>query len=166
MDTTVLGAVDWLFVGVLGVSLLVGAWRGLVFEVISVVSWIAAFVLAQWFAPAVAHWLPISTAHEALRYGIGFVLVFVGTIFAGSLIAFVVKKLLAAVGLSPADRLLGAAFGVVRGGIILLVLVVLVGMTPFKSEPWWQESKGAELAGVVLHGLKPVLPEDFGKYIP
>ena len=159
-------AMDWIFVGVLLVSLLVGAWRGLVFEVISVVSWIAAFVLAQWFAPAVAHWLPISSTNEALRYGIGFVLVFVGTIFAGSLIAFVVKKLLAAVGLSPADRMLGAAFGVVRGVVILLALTLVVGMTPFKSAPWWQESEGAKLAGVALHGLKPLLPEDFGKYIP
>ncbi len=159
-------AIDWFFVGVLVVSMLVGAWRGLVFEVISVVSWIAAFVLAQWFAPAVAHWLPISSTIEALRYGLGFLIVFVGTIFAGSLTAFVVKKLLAAVGLSPADRMLGAAFGLVRGIVILLALTVLVGMTPFKSAPWWQESEGAKLAGVALHGLKPVLPEDFGKYIP
>ncbi len=159
-------AMDWFFAGVLVVSMLVGAWRGLVFEVISVVSWIAAFVLAQWFAPAVAHWLPISSANEALRYGLGFVIVFVGTIFAGSLIAFVVKKLLAAVGLSPADRMLGAAFGAVRGVVILLALTVMVGMTPFKSAPWWQESEGAKLAGVALHGLKPVLPEDFGQYIP
>jgi membrane protein required for colicin V production len=159
-------AMDWFFVGVLVISMLVGAWRGLVFEVISVVSWIAAFVLAQWFAPAVGHWLPMSSTNEALRYGLGFLIVFVGTIFAGSLIAFVVKKVLAAVGLSPADRLLGAAFGVVRGVVILLALTVLVGMTPFKSAPWWQESEGAKLAGVALHGLKPVLPEDFGQYIP
>ena len=159
-------AMDWFFIGVLVVSLLVGAWRGLVFEVISVVSWIAAFVLAQWFAPAVAHWLPISSTNEALRYGLGFLIVFVGTIFAGSLIAFVIKKLLAAVGLSPVDRMLGAAFGVVRGVVILLALTVVVGMTPLKSAHWWQESEGAKLAGVALHGLKPVLPEDFGKYIP
>lgn len=161
-----LAIADWVFIGVLVFSLLVGAWRGLVYEVISVVSWLAAFVLAQWFAPAVAHWLPISSTNEALRYGIGFVLVFVATVFAGGLIAFVVKKLLAAVGLSPVDRLLGAAFGVVRGVVVLLALTVVVGMTPFKSAPWWQESEGAKLAGVALHGLKPVLPEDFGQYIP
>ena len=158
--------IDWIFIGALVASMLVGAWRGLVFEVISVMSWIAAFVLAQWFAPAVAHWLPISSANEALRYGLGFFVVFVGTIFAGSLIAFVVKKLFAAVGLSPADRTLGAVFGVVRGVVILLALTVVVGMTPFKSAPWWQESEGAKLVGLVLHGLKPGLPEDFGKYIP
>lgn len=161
-----LPAVDWVFLAVLLVSMAVGVWRGLVFEVISVVAWLAAFVLAQWFAPAVGQWLPISSTNEALRYGLGFLLVFVGTVFAGGLVAFVVKKLLAAVGLSPVDRLLGAAFGLVRGVVILLALTLVVGMTPFQSAPWWQESQGAHLAGVALHGLKPVLPEDFGKYIP
>ncbi len=161
-----LAAVDWIFLAVLLVSMAVGVWRGLVFEVISVAAWIAAFVLAQWFAPAVGQWLPISSANEALRYGLGFLLVFVGTVFAGGLVAFMVKKLMAAVGLSPADRLLGAAFGVVRGVVLLLALTLVVGMTPLQSAPWWQESQGAQMAGVALHGLKPVLPEDFGKYIP
>jgi membrane protein required for colicin V production len=163
---SVLVAVDWIFLAVLLVSMAVGLWRGLVFEVISVVAWLAAFVLAQWFAPAVGQWLPISSTNEALRYGLGFLMVFVGTVFAGGLIAFVVKKLMAAVGLSPADRLLGAAFGVVRGVVILLALTVVVGMTPFQSAPWWQESQGVHMASAALHGLKPVLPEDFGKYIP
>ena len=157
---------DWVFVGVLVFSLLVGAWRGLMFEVISLVSWLVAFVLAQWFAPSVAQWLPISSVSEPLRFGIGFGLVFVGTVFAGGLIAFVVKKLLAAVGLSQADRLFGAAFGAVRGLVVLLALTVLVGMTPLTSAPWWQVSEGAKLASAALHGLKPVLPEDFGKYLP
>lgn len=161
-----LAVADWVFLGVLVFSLLVGGLRGLMFEVISLLSWLAAFVLAQWFAPAVAHWLPISSTNEALRYGLGFLIVFVGTIFAGSLIAFVVKKLVAAVGLSPADRMLGAAFGVARGVVVLLALTVVVGMTPLRSAPWWQESVGAQMAGVVLHGLKPVLPQDFGQYIP
>ena len=161
-----LAVADWVFLGVLVFSLLVGALRGLMFEVISLLSWLAAFVLAQWFAPAVAHWLPISSTNEALRYGLGFLMVFVGTIFAGSLIAFVVKKLVAAVGLSPADRMLGAAFGVARGVVVLLALTVVMGMTPLKSAPWWREAVGAQMAGVVLHGLKPVLPQDFGQYIP
>ena len=77
-----------------------------------------------------------------------------------------VKKLVAAVGLSPADRMLGAAFGVARGVVVLLALTVVVGMTPLRSAAWWQESVGAQMAGVVLHGLKPVLPQDFGQYIP
>ncbi len=161
-----LPALDWIFLGVLLISLIIGAWRGLVFEVLSVLSWIAAFVLAQWFAPAAAQWLPMSGATESIRYAVGFVVVFVAGIFLGGLIAFLVKKLVAAVGLRPADRMLGALFGLVRGAIILLALTVVVGMTPLKTSPAWQASMGAHIASVVLTGLKPVLPEEFGKYLP
>jgi membrane protein required for colicin V production len=157
---------DWFFLLILGVSLLVGAWRGLVFEVLSLVSWIAAFVLAQWFAPAAGRWLPLEGASEVLRYAAGFVLVFVAVIFTGGLVAFVVKKLIAVVGLSPADRMLGALFGIARGVVLSLVLAVLVGMTPLRTAAWWQDSTGAQWATVALHGMKPVLPADFGKYLP
>jgi membrane protein required for colicin V production len=161
-----LPALDWVFLGVLLVSLIIGAWRGLVFEVLSVLSWIAAFVLAQWFAPTAAQWLPMSGATEAIRYAAGFVLVFVASIFLGGLLAFLVKKLVAAVGLGPADRMLGALFGLVRGVVVLLALTVVVGMTPLKSAALWQASTGAHIAATVLTGLKPVLPQEFGKYLP
>jgi membrane protein required for colicin V production len=157
---------DWVFVGVLGISMLVGAWRGLVFEVLSVLSWIAAFVLAQWFAPDVAQRLSMAGASEVVRYGVAFVLVFVATVFAGGLVAFLVKKLMAAVGLTPADRALGALFGAVRAVLLLLALTVVVGMTPLRTMPWWQDALATQWAAVALQGMKPLLPQDFGKYLP
>ena len=157
---------DWIFVAVLVISLMVGAWRGLVYELLSLVNWIAAFVLAQWLAPDVAHYLPLSNATEVVRYGAGFVVVFVVALFAGGLLAFGVRKLVEAVGLRPVDRVLGAAFGLARGTVVLLALAVVAGMTPVVKSPWWQESTGAGVTTVALKGLKPVLPEDFGKYLP
>ena len=157
---------DWIFVAVLVISLIVGAWRGLVYELLSLVNWIAAFVLAQWLAPDVAHYLPLSNATEVVRYGAGFVVVFVVALFAGGLLAFWVRKLVDAAGLRPVDRVLGAAFGVARGVVVLLALAVVAGMTPVVNSAWWQESTGADVASVALKGLKPVLPEEFGKYLP
>ena len=157
---------DWVFIGILAISMVMGAWRGLVFEVLSLLSWLAAFVLAQWFAPQAAHWLPMAGASESIRYAAGFVVVFVVAIFAGGLLAFIAKKLIAAVGLSPADRMLGALFGIARGVVIVLACAVVVGMTPLHSMAVWQESQGARIATVVLGGLKPVLPQEFGKYLP
>ena len=125
--------VDWIFLAVLLVSLIVGAWRGLVFEVLSVLSWAAAFVLAQWFAPDVAAHLSMSGAGEPIRYAAGFVIVFVASIFAGGLVAFLVKKLVASVGLGPADRLLGAGFGLVRGVLLLLAVISKIGLA--SAEP-------------------------------
>jgi len=157
---------DWIFLAVLLTSFVVGAWRGLVYEVLSVLSWIAAFVLAQWLAPDAAQWLPMTGAAQPMRYAAGFVLVFVAAIFAGSLVAFLIKKLVSAVGLRPADRLLGAAFGVLRGVVLLLAVTVVVGMTPLHTAAWWEEASGPRVATVVLAGLKPVLPQEFGKYLP
>jgi membrane protein required for colicin V production len=157
---------DWIFLAVLLLSMLLGAWRGLVFELLSLLSWIAAFVLAQWLGPDVAHMLPLAGAAEVIRYVAGFLVVFVATVFAGGLIAWGIKQLVQAVGLRPADRALGAVFGLVRGVILLLAATVVMEMTPLKSSEWWQQSRGAEVSSAALKGLKPVLPEEFGKYLP
>jgi membrane protein required for colicin V production len=162
----VLAPLDWICLAVLFVSLLVGAWRGLVVEVLSVASWLAAFVLAQWFAPDLAAKLPMAGAAEPVRYAAGFVLVFVATLFAGALIGFVVSKLLSAIGLGAINRLLGALFGVLRGVLLILATTVVVGMTPWKSSVEWQASVGARWATTTLGYLKPVLPQKFGKYLP
>jgi membrane protein required for colicin V production len=161
-----MATLDWIFLAVLALSLVLGAWRGLVYEVLSVLGWIAAFVLAQWWAPEAALWLPMGQAGETLRYAAGFLVVFVAAAFAAGLLAWGVKKLVTAVGLRPVDRTLGAAFGLVRGGLLLLALAVVVNMTPLHAGQWWTESKGADVSTTVLRGLKPVLPERFGQYLP
>ncbi len=158
--------VDWIFLAVLTGSLLLGAWRGLVYELVSVLGWIAAFVLAQWWAPDVATRLPLSGVTEPVRYAAAFVLIFVVTAFAGGLMAWLTRKLVEAIGLRPVDRTLGAAFGLVRGVVLLLAAAVVMDMTPLKSNEAWQTSVGAGVLSAALKGLKPVLPEAFGKYLP
>ena len=159
-------ALDLILVAVLLVSLALGAWRGLVYELLSLLSWIAAFVLAQWLAPDLAPKLPLSEASEVVRYALAFVLIFVLSVFAGGLLAKLVKNLLASVGLQPADRALGALFGLFRGVFLLLVVTVVVGMTPLRNGAWWQESVGVGFTQAALRGLKPMLPQEFGKYLP
>ncbi len=159
-------ALDWIFLGVLLLSMLVGAWRGLVYEVLSLANWVLAFFLARYFAPTVAAHLPMEGATEVVRYGIAFVLVFVGVVFAGSILIWLVSKLFQAAGLRPADRALGAVFGLMRGVVVLLAAAVLAAMTPMKAEPWWAESTAARWATATVKGLKPVLPPEFGKYLP
>jgi membrane protein required for colicin V production len=158
--------VDWALLGILGLSFLIGAWRGLVYEVLSVFVWLAAFVLAQWFAPEVAARLPLDGTAQSLRYAAGFVLVFVGTAFVAGLIARLIKKLVSAVGLRPVDRTLGAIFGLLRGAILLLAIAVVMNMTALKSQADWQSSQGAAMLTALLTKLKPLLPQDFGKYLP
>lgn len=156
---------DWVLGGVLLFSLLLGAWRGLVYEVLSVLGWAVSFYVAQWYAPHAATLLPLQSASEPVRYAAAFVLVFIAAVFAAGLLAFLLKKLVEAIGLRPVDRTLGAAFGVLRGVILLLVATVVVDMTALKSSPWWQESRGASALTATLQGLKPALPEQFARYL-
>jgi membrane protein required for colicin V production len=157
--------VDWTLLGILGLSFLIGVWRGLVYEVLSVFVWIAAFVLAQWFAPEVAAKLPMVGTAQSLRYAAGFVLVFIGTAFVAGLIVQLIKKMVAAVGLRPVDRTLGAVFGLLRGAILLLAIAVVMNMTTLKSHADWRASQGAAMLTELLTKLKPLLPQDFGKYL-
>jgi len=158
-------AVDWILLGVLVFSMLLGAWRGLVYEVLSVLGWVVSFFVAQWFAPELATRLPVQSAADPVRYAAAFVLIFIASVFAAGLLAFLLKKLVAAVGLAPVDRLLGAAFGVLRGVILLLAATVVIDMTALKSSDWWRESKGAPVLAATLKAIKPVLPEQFAKYL-
>jgi membrane protein required for colicin V production len=157
---------DWVVGAVLLASLLLGAWRGLVYEVLSVLGWVAAFVIAPWLAPDAGEWLPMGGAGEAVRYAAGFALVFIGVLFASGFVAWLISKAVAAVGLRPIDRTLGALFGAFRGVLLVLALAVVVLVTPLKSAGWWTESMTSGVATAALQGLKPLVPESFGKYLP
>ena len=78
-----MAVLDWIFLAVLLASMLIGAWRGLVFEVLSALGWLLAFVAAQWWADDVAAWLPLASIEQAaVRYAAGFAVVFVMLVFA------------------------------------------------------------------------------------
>ena len=157
---------DWIFLAILGLSTVWGLWRGLASELLGLLSWVAAFVLAQWFGETAGGWLPLAGAPELLRFSAGFVLFFVLAVVAGSVLAFVLKSALSAAGLGPVDRALGAVFGAGRGMLLLLVISAVVAMTPWRDDPAWSDSEAAAVADTVLRGLKPWLAPDFSKYLP
>lgn len=145
--------------------MVIGAWRGLVYEVLSVLGWVASFFVAQWAALRVASLLPLHSASEPVRYAAAFLLIFIAAVFTAGLLAFLLKKLVQAIGLRPVDRTLGAGFGLVRGLILLLAATVVIDMTALKTSNWWRESEGAAVLTATLRGLKPMLPEQFAKVL-
>ena len=161
-----MAVLDWVVMALLAVSVLLGLWRGLVYEVLSVLNWLAAFVLAQWLAPRAAALMPLSRAGESIQYAAGFAVVFIAALFAGGFLAWGISKLVAAVGLRPVDRALGGLFGVVRGVVAVLAIAVVVHLAGLDRGLWWTESKTAGVAAAALRGLKPVVPERFGALLP
>lgn len=165
-----LGSVDLALLAVLLVSTAVGMWRGLVFELMSLMGWLVAYVVAQAASPWVAERLPAGLGgaadNPALRLGLAFALAFLGTLMGWSLLARLVRLLVHATPLTVIDRLLGAVFGMARGGVLLLVLATLVSFTPAARASAWQDSKGAAWLAALVQGLKPALPAAWGRHLP
>ena len=161
-----LGWVDWTLLAVLAVSAVVGLVRGFVFEALSLAGWAVAWFAAQWFAAELAPHLPVGTPGGALNLAAAFAACFLAALIAWSLLARLVRLLVRATPLSPADRVLGAGFGLARGAVLLLALSTVVALTPARQSEPWRESRGAMWLNTAMQGLKPVLPEDLARHLP
>jgi len=154
-----LNGADLTLLAMVGISALVGLWRGLVVEVLSLIAWIAAFWLAFRFGAAVATVFVGHIDAAAARLALAYTLVFMAALVIGGLATWLFGKLVQSSGLSGPDRLLGLGFGVLRGVALGGVLVLVLGFTPLTAEPWWQQSRllpGFErIAGWLRAALPP-----------
>lgn len=155
---TDLGWVDITLLAVLGLSVLVGLWRGFVYEIVSLLGWVVAFVLANTCAPFVSGLLPGGQGGPG-PFWAAYAIVFALVLVACGLLARLMRILISATPLSVVDRLLGGAFGVARGVVVLVAAAMLIALSPFAHEAGWQQSHGALWLGQALEGLKPVLPQ-------
>ena len=158
-----MAALDWLLLVIVLASVLIGAWRGLVFEVLSLLSWIAAFFVARLWGEQVGQWLPMQELDSAIRTGIGFVITFIAAIFAAGVVIWLIGKLLTSVGLRPFDRALGACFGLLRGFLLLLVVALVFLLTPMRDSQIWTTSVFAPYLVSAVSVLRPWLPQDMGR---
>lgn len=131
---------DWMILGVITVSLALGFFRGFVREAFSLAGWIAAYVVARLFHAPLENLLADSISTPSLRLAVAWGGLFVTTLVLAALASYLVLSVIESAGLRGADRFLGAGFGVARG--LLLVLAVLVMVSPFASrDPWWTNAK-------------------------
>jgi len=150
---------------IIAISVLIGVMRGFVVEVLSLAVWIAAVALAMIFGAAVAGLFEGSIALPSVRIALGYALVFIATLVAGGVCVYIVGKIVKGTGLSGTDRMLGIVFGLARGALIVVVLVVLMGLTPFPRDAWWQESRALPSFQRLAQELVVWLPESVSRYI-
>jgi membrane protein required for colicin V production len=131
---------DYIIIGVLALSVLVGLWRGLIAELLSLVIWIAAFWVAAVFGATVAAQFEHAISLPMARISLGYAICFFGVLLLGALLRFATRRLIQSTGLGGVDRLFGLAFGFIRGALLVAVLVFLVGLTAVTRESWWQQS--------------------------
>ncbi len=131
---------DYIILAVLGLSVLIGLWRGLISEVLGLVVWALAFWVAWIFGPSVAGYFEHSIQLPSARMLVGYGICFLTVLIAGALLRFLVSKLVEGTGLSGTDRLLGMLFGFARGVLLVTLAVFLLGFTAVIRDPWWNDS--------------------------
>jgi len=142
-----------IFVGtILVVSIVMSVMKGFVREILGIASVIAAFVLGAWFYRSVAGLFKDVVVTENFALFLGFATVFLGTLLAGALVIWFVRKVLKFAKLQWFDRLLGAGFGFIRGWV--LGSIVFLVLTSFNLQA--ERVKTSHLAPYFLPGARVI----------
>lgn len=149
---------DYIVIAILAGSVIIALMRGLVAEVLSLGSWIAALWCAKEFAPVVAGFLPAELPSEGLRLAASFVALFFLVWLATALLRVVLTGLIDSIGLGGVNRVLGALFGLARGGVLVTVMVLLGGLTDLPRLPMWRNALFAGPFEAAALSLRPWLP--------
>ncbi len=132
---------DWAIIAILAISCLVSVVRGFVKEAMSLLIWFAAAIIAVTFHDNLAVLLSDTIATPSLRYLSAWSLLFIAVLITGGILNYLLGKLVEATGLSGTDRLLGMVFGLLRGAIIILVLLIFAQqLLPVSEDLWWRDS--------------------------
>ena len=132
---------DWVLLGIVGISCLISIKRGFFREAISLGIWAAAFFVAVSFHQQLAALMTEAITTASLRYLVAFVLLFGLTLIVGSMVNYLFYELVKMTGLTGTDRALGVVFGLARGVIIVMALLIFLPMLmPVQQDSWWQES--------------------------
>jgi membrane protein required for colicin V production len=156
---------DYLVLFVLVCSVVISTLRGLMKEILSLLSWIVSFVVANAYGEELAKLLPDMMPGKATRLIVAFVALFIGARLLMLLLSMAVDALIKASGLTLADRGLGGLFGLGRGLVIVLAVVLLCGMTAIPQQPFWREALLSPLAETAARTVKPYLPGDFASHV-
>jgi membrane protein required for colicin V production len=146
--------VDYLLVAVVLVSTLVGFWRGFTTEALSLLTLLAAVGLAWTFATALAPGLGGVAEAGEVRLWVARVIIFVAVLIVGGLVSWLARKLVRQTGLSGLDRVLGAAFGVLRAAVLIGLGVIVLEFAEVDQESWWQEARLRPYAERVAEAVK------------
>jgi membrane protein required for colicin V production len=154
-----IGWPDYIILGIIAISVVVGLLRGFIKEVLALLVWVAAFLIAYNFTGDVAGWLEGGISLPSARMAIGFAGLFITTLLLGGLLTYLLGELVDRTGLTGTDRLIGGVFGLLRGVALAVALIVLAEFTPLPGDPWWQESALIQRLTPLANWATGLMPE-------
>lgn len=158
-----LTTLDLVLLGVIGISTLISFMRGFLKELISLLTWVVAFVVGMFYAANLAPFLPASIDIPSLRLASAFVTLFISTLLIGGILNAVVALLVQKTGLSGTDRSIGVIFGLLRGVFLVSALILLGSLTPMPQDPWWKQSLVIQHLTPIAQWMRDLLPNDLAR---
>lgn len=154
---------DYIVLFILICSIVISLMRGLIKEILSLVSWVIAFIVANAYSATLAAWLP--NVGQAARLIVAFLALFIGVRLLMALLMKAVDATIKASGFSLADRGLGGLFGLARGWVFVMVGVLLCGMTSIPQQAFWRNALFSPIAETSLRTIKPFLPDAMSRHV-
>jgi len=158
--------IDYITLAILLLSALLGIWRGLFKELISLASWFAAAWLSYHYCFYLAsEWISAVIPNRDLQYGAAFLIIFITVLIAAALIGKLMQTLISSAGLGFLDRLLGFLFGFFRGALIVVVLATLTNLVGIQQSIAWQQAVLRPTLETGMGLIKTWLPPDWAKLL-
>jgi len=156
---------DYAILGTIGISILVGALRGFIKEVFSLLVWAAAFIIAYQYGGNIATLMEDHVSLPSARTAMGFTGLFVSVLLIGGLLNYLLGRLVESTGLSGTDRLLGGVFGAARGLALVVAVLLVAGFTPIPADPWWKDAQMVQRLMPLVHWSTSFLPESVSEHL-
>jgi membrane protein required for colicin V production len=158
--------IDILAFAILVISGLMGIWRGLVREVLALIGWVAASWIAYHYATWLAYeWLTGMPGGEMTRLALGFIILFIVVMIVCALVGKFLAKLMQQAGLSPMDRFLGFAFGLLRGLLVVVVLSSLAALTSISQTTEWRKAWSLPAIELLIGMTQAWLPDEWAAQV-
>ncbi len=167
MSTNVLNTfiwVDYVIIGVIFVSALIGLFRGLIKEAFSLGTWVISIGVGIRFCQPFSSYLVDFIDVPSVRIAAAFIILLLLTLILGSMLSYLISQIVDKTGLTGTDRFAGFLFGIARGMVVIAVLILLAGLTPLPQDPWWVESTLIGPFQEFSIWLREQIPEDVSGY--
>lgn len=160
---------DIVIIAVILLSAVIGLFRGLVRELLSLVGWIVAIWVAWVYAPKLAGLFSGFISAPEVRLAAAFITLFLVILVVIAILAHYICKIISSSALKSTDRSLGMLFGALRGVLLIALVTILMQTTFFAKEQWWIGSAlkdyFIQIAMQIISLLPPEVADMFGRKV-
>lgn len=149
---------DYIVLAILLFSIVISFLRGFVREVVSLLTWVVGIVFAVKLAPFLSEYFSWFSS-DTLQYIVAFATIFIVIFIIGALIARLLKDVSYAIGLGFIDHVLGFVFGFARGGLVVILLIMLIGTTPYANSQWFSSGWTVNMTQGIVVWAESFLPK-------